>query len=610
MWTNRWKQIMLVACTAVAGTSGLCDTEAQTSGIVAQYHCDEGSGILLYDSSPYNNNLTLNNVGWTSGTKGYGLVFNGTASKGFVTAATQAETSTDFGTGDFSLAAWFKTSANSEGSDMDKQNIICKGDPYNSGFSMGVLHETPFACIGATARIGLPSTGPIVNDNQWHYMVCVRKTGVVHLYLDGVQVHSYSCADNVTVSSPLVIGKHGTKSEGYYNGIVDEITLYNRALSESEITTVYKPYPTPMLIPYTPNPTYNRQPTLRWYANRDIPTFRIQIATEQMFSSPFISVPVTDTSYTPPADLPFGIMYWRVGNIADMPQWSQVSSFVIQDSTIHLLLPYTPDPTRNRKPALCWHPVKRTSGYSIQISMSPSFSSPFISDATNDTVYRPQVNLPSGYIYWRVKSSLNALYSQPDTFLLQNDSIPMLIPVAPDTQYNRRPVLRWYAANSASSYRIKIDLVGNFLNPFISLPLSDTTYLPTTDLPLGRIFWQVSSTALPNQYSTIDTFWILPNVSSRPIDMPERNLSSVSFVPLHPNGVLLQLKNGTAAKVSLRVYNAGGVCVARVCANAGALQLTWKGTDQYGKPLPSGAYLAIVRIGDRILASRMMSIVN
>lgn len=361
----------------------------------------------------------------------------------------------------------------------------------------------------------------VLKAQTWYFIVASFDSTFLRVYVNGALEGSTAYSGTFPPpNSNAQIGfqKRMDGSSNYWaNGRFDEMKLFNYPLKADSVTAHYKmtdtAYPVPRLIPYTPNPTYNRRPRLQWYSDSSMSTFRIQLSATQTFSSLFISVPTTDTSYMPTVDLPFGTNYWRVCNDADTSRWSKVSSVTVLDTTVPLLIHYSPDPTHNRKPVLLWHRVTGSTAYTVQISSAPGFASPFISDAVSDTVYAVSVNLPLSTIYWRVKSSLNIQYSPPDTFVVLNDSIPLLIPMAPDTQNNRRPSFRWYKAIGASSYRIQIDTIGTFANPFISTPVTDTIYTPLANLPTGRIFWRVSSNTIQDRYSPPDTFQIMTGTS-------------------------------------------------------------------------------------------------
>jgi hypothetical protein len=221
-----------------------------------------------------------------------------------------------------------------------------------------------------------------------------------------------------------------------------------------------------------------------------------------------------------------------------------------------------------------------------------------------DTQYTPSVNLPIGDIYWRVKSDLSATFSSIDSVTIQNDSIPLIIKMHPDTQYIARPSFYWHPSVDASSYRIQIDTTGNFINPYFSVPVGDTVYQPMADIPKGRVFWRVSANT--SRYSAVDTFWIqYPTSISR---SPNRLPVSAMLHRIR-QGVILDYSIDGASHISLGIYSITGVCVVSLnWANgaAGSYSVVWKGTDQKGRLLPAGFYCAVCRINGRTFSNKIM----
>jgi hypothetical protein len=214
--------------------------------IVGWYHCDEGGGSVLYDAGPYKNDAVLHDVTWTTGVSDKAVVFKGTTGS-YGEVLQWVEGSLDFGAGDFSIVLWYKTTGNSWGNDHTKHHFLSKGDPYNTGYNVGMMNDRPVAWVGPSTRYVLNESVAPANDGVWHHLVCVRRNGVVYLYNDNALNNSYAMAVNVNVATPLVFGRHGIKDEGYYDGAVDEIILYNRALSEQEIAGLYAQYAPPAL---------------------------------------------------------------------------------------------------------------------------------------------------------------------------------------------------------------------------------------------------------------------------------------------------------------------------------------------------------------------------
>jgi hypothetical protein len=84
---------------------------------------------------------------------------------------------------------------------------------------------------------------PFINDGNWHH-VAGTWTGDAtpdgaKLYVDGVQVGTSTAITSVTATHPIELGGNDTISYPGLSGLLDEATVYQRALSASEIQTIY-----------------------------------------------------------------------------------------------------------------------------------------------------------------------------------------------------------------------------------------------------------------------------------------------------------------------------------------------------------------------------------
>jgi hypothetical protein len=455
----------------------------------------------------------------------------------------------------------------------------------------------------------------IVNG-KWYHIAGTYDKSFLRLYVNGELKQSLSCTGGIMypVGQDARIGCQkliGGTLRQFANGRIDELRLYSYALSADSIRAHYlREVPSPVvLIPCLPNPTYNQEPTFRWHSKSSISTYRLQISANQSFPGTIVSVPLSDTFYTPSANLASGTVFWRVSDDADTSIWSDMSSLTIQDTMVPILIPYVPDPTHVRRPVLCWHKVAGAASFTIQINSTPSFASPFISDVATDTFYAPGANLPVGSIFWHVKSNLKDQYSVPDTFVILNDSIPILIPVFPDTQYIRKPVLRWHPGTGATSYRLQVDTIGNFANPYISVPLSDTVDTPFVDLPYGKICWRVSTNSNSNLYSATDTFWISGPLSVVPGISRTHDHGLALSADLQKYGIRIGYSLAKPGVLSLQVFSTTGQCIATLwkgACDAGMHTLAWPARDTQGNFLPDGSYILVGRLNENLYTKKMV----
>ncbi len=148
----------------------------------------------------------------------------------------------NFGTNDFSICFWMK-GVNDDHPIMSK--TIGSADGGDIGWQ---IHNEQHAGYGQGVRFdisdGTTSTRGLVYstaacDNQWRFVcfVATRSSKIV-LYVDGVNkseadISGYS---NINSPAPLRLGTRGGYS---YLGSLDDVRIYNRALSDSEIQSLF-----------------------------------------------------------------------------------------------------------------------------------------------------------------------------------------------------------------------------------------------------------------------------------------------------------------------------------------------------------------------------------
>jgi len=103
-------------------------------------------------------------------------------------------------------------------------------------------------------------------DTNWHHLVFIFDYGYKVYYLDGTEMESnVSEFTSMYSSNELVrIGKNGHGGETTpFNGTIDEVRIYNRALSAEEIATIYKNYTEKMGSYYNVRKYADPEPTVK-----------------------------------------------------------------------------------------------------------------------------------------------------------------------------------------------------------------------------------------------------------------------------------------------------------------------------------------------------------
>ena len=151
-----------------------------------------------------------------------------------------------FGINSFSISFWIKTSANKWCYVLDKDHSNAPSGFYRFRFSGGESDPNIHFQIGDAAHC-CTSTEAInttdIIDGKWHHIVGVRDTtsGVLQIYLDG-SLESTEI-DNIINSTDnnysLVFGGPSASNNSYFEGKLDEIRVYNHALSEEQIIELF-----------------------------------------------------------------------------------------------------------------------------------------------------------------------------------------------------------------------------------------------------------------------------------------------------------------------------------------------------------------------------------
>jgi fibronectin type 3 domain-containing protein len=203
--------------------------QAGPAGLVAAYNFDEGTGTTVHDLSGNNNNGTIVNATWsTSGKYGGALSFNGTSAMVNIpdTASLNLTTS-------LTLEAWVNPSAVSSA----WRDVIYKGNDnyYLSATSTYSGDPVGEVDIGTTHVKAIGTSNLALNT--WTFLTETYDGSNVRLYINGTQVASTAHTGNiVTSTNALQIGGDSIYGQ-YFKGLIDNIRVFNTALTASQITT-------------------------------------------------------------------------------------------------------------------------------------------------------------------------------------------------------------------------------------------------------------------------------------------------------------------------------------------------------------------------------------
>lgn len=155
------------------------------------------------------------------GNSSLSTIFNGSLALG-------TSSSVNFGTGDFTISAAI---ANSRGG-----TAVAVGKFSGTGddYFLGVLSGNYAVSVGTTTV----STPFAVQPGVFKIITGVRKSGEMWLYADGLLVASNACTDSASPGGNLVVGDFGDMAGFPWFGCIDDVRIYNRALSALEVSTL------------------------------------------------------------------------------------------------------------------------------------------------------------------------------------------------------------------------------------------------------------------------------------------------------------------------------------------------------------------------------------
>lgn len=194
-------------------------------GLVAAYAFAEGSGTMTADRSGNNNSGTLSNTVWTTqGKFGSALIFNGTNAKVTIPDAAWLHL-----TKGMTLEAWvYPATMATSWADV----IMKQGDDYYLAGSSQSTGGVPATGGTYTTPLYAASSLP---PNAWSHLAATYDGTMMRLYVNGIQAGSRANTNTMSNSNgPLSIGGDALFGQ-YFNGRIDEVRVYNRALSASEI---------------------------------------------------------------------------------------------------------------------------------------------------------------------------------------------------------------------------------------------------------------------------------------------------------------------------------------------------------------------------------------
>jgi len=213
--------------------AAFCDNWLNYLNLVGHWTMDDNADdTKVVDSSDNSNDGTAQqntSVLSTTGKIGSALTFNGSGD--YINCGN--DSSLDL-TDNFTIAAWIKpTSFSRLGGIVGKYHTY----PANS-YWLRLGSDYPYNKVSFGGKTILHSSSTL-NANQWYFIVAISDSGIGKIYING-NLDASSAVSISSSSDPVCIGADYLGDPRYFDGIIDNVMILNRALSTGEIQQLYQ----------------------------------------------------------------------------------------------------------------------------------------------------------------------------------------------------------------------------------------------------------------------------------------------------------------------------------------------------------------------------------
>ncbi len=195
---------------------------------------DTIDGIQTIDHSKYENHgEMMGNPQHVEGRFGKALQFNGVSD--YVEIPHHETLTVDQ---DVTVMAWIHTERHTGPDNAQWQGILAKG---NNPRSYSFWTEEKSKCLHFS--VGAPNGGSVCHQgevklNEWQHVVAQVNSGTHRYWINGEKVGETGNKPDppgLEDTSPVVVGTAGGGNKRYFLGMIDEVRIWNRALTEEEV---------------------------------------------------------------------------------------------------------------------------------------------------------------------------------------------------------------------------------------------------------------------------------------------------------------------------------------------------------------------------------------
>jgi len=240
-WLEGWNYRKAIRITSNSG-SALTDYQVgidittsiyDNTGLVGSWHFNEGSGTIVADASGNGNDGTMMNMDpatdWVDGRFGKALDFDGANDYVVVPNSNSLNITGNAVT----VAAWIKHSSAG-------WHPVCDGIVQHEGqYALQINNGQPTFYVNTGSGWVYARWANTLALSTWYYVVGTYDGSGIRIWVNGIERASTNNSGNLSSTSNTIC--LGSSANGTYpfNGIIDEVRIYNRALSSDEISALY-----------------------------------------------------------------------------------------------------------------------------------------------------------------------------------------------------------------------------------------------------------------------------------------------------------------------------------------------------------------------------------
>ncbi|HEU4904610.1 MAG TPA: LamG-like jellyroll fold domain-containing protein, partial [Solirubrobacterales bacterium] len=204
---------------------------ASAAGLVAAYSFDEGSGTTAHDLAGIADDGTLEGgASWSpEGKYGGAIDLDGESGRVKIPDADRLDL-----TGSFTVEAWVRPRS------LEPWSPVFNKYDYttNSGYTLNASNASglPVGWLADSEALTATSGEQALPTDQWSYLALTYDGEYLRLYLDGKEAAATESPPAAATAKNLVVGKNGLAGT-YFDGLIDEVRVYSRALDQDEVET-------------------------------------------------------------------------------------------------------------------------------------------------------------------------------------------------------------------------------------------------------------------------------------------------------------------------------------------------------------------------------------